>query len=77
MTNRFQGGMFNKVRWLVMDDTRPFENELFKIISQDFPFLKSLAVVNRASQKNKEHSSAFITFPHLRRLDLVCNRRFY
>jgi hypothetical protein len=49
MTNRFQGGMFNKVRWLVMDDTRPFENELFKIISQDFPFLKSLAVVNRAS----------------------------
>ncbi|CAF2521459.1 unnamed protein product [Rotaria sp. Silwood2] len=71
MTSRFQGGMFNKVRCLVMDYARPFENELFKIISQDFPFLESLPVVNRASQKNKEHSSTFITFSHLLRLDLA------
>ncbi|CAF3873681.1 unnamed protein product, partial [Rotaria sp. Silwood1] len=40
MTSRFQGGMLNKVRWLTMNDTRPFENKLFKIISQDFPFLE-------------------------------------
>ncbi|CAF4165313.1 unnamed protein product, partial [Rotaria sordida] len=30
MTSGFQGGMFNKVRWLVMLDIRPFENELFQ-----------------------------------------------
>ncbi|CAF1326212.1 unnamed protein product, partial [Rotaria sp. Silwood1] len=41
MTSRFQGGMLNKVRWLTMNDTRPFENKLFKIISQDFPFLET------------------------------------
>jgi hypothetical protein len=54
-----------------MDDVRPFENELFKIISQDFPFLESLSVVNGVSKKNKEDSSTFITFPHLLRLDLA------
>ncbi|CAF2083348.1 unnamed protein product [Rotaria magnacalcarata] len=71
MTGRFQGGMFNKVRLLVMQDIRPFESELFKIISQDFPFLESLSIIKRVPQRNKQHSSTFITFPHLLTLNLT------
>ncbi|CAF4314197.1 unnamed protein product [Rotaria sp. Silwood2] len=77
MTSRFQGGLFTKVRWLLMHDIRPFENELFKIISQDFPFLESLSIINRESQKNKQHSSTFIKFPHLLRLDLTVAHTTY
>ena len=33
MTRRFQGGMFDKIRFLVIFDVRPFENDFFKIIS--------------------------------------------
>ena len=71
MTSRFQGGMFNKVRLLVMLDIRPFENELFKIISQDFPSLQRLSIYNLKAQQNKHNSHIFITFPHLCRLDLA------
>jgi len=53
-----------------MLDVRPFENELFKIISQDFPFLQPLSINSLKAQKNKQHSPAFITFPHLYKLDL-------
>ncbi|CAF4944711.1 unnamed protein product [Rotaria sp. Silwood1] len=63
-------GLFNKVRWLVMLDMRPFENELFQVISQCFPFLQRLSITNLQSQKNNQHSSTFITFPHLFELDL-------
>ncbi|CAF4624052.1 unnamed protein product [Rotaria sp. Silwood1] len=63
-------GLFNKVRWLVMLDIRPFENELFQVISQCFPFLQRLSITNLQSQKNNQHSSTFITFPHLFELDL-------
>ena len=37
LNNSFQNGMFDKVRCLIMNDTYPFEHELFKIISHDFP----------------------------------------
>jgi hypothetical protein len=77
MTSGFQGGMFNKVRWLVMYDIRPFDNELFKIISQDFPFLDSLSIINRVAQKNKQHSSTLITFPHLLELRLTMSHTDY
>ncbi|CAF1203346.1 unnamed protein product [Rotaria sordida] len=66
----FQGGMFNKVRWLVMLDIRPFENELFQVISHSFPLLQRLSITNLQSQKNKQNSSTFITFAHLFELDL-------
>jgi hypothetical protein len=71
MTSRFQGGVFNTVRLLAMKDVRPFENDLFKIISQDFPFLQCLSIYNENSQKNKEHLPTFITFPRLYRLNLT------
>ncbi|CAF1383634.1 unnamed protein product [Rotaria sordida] len=66
----FQGGMFNKVRWLVMLDIRPFENEFFQVISHSFPLLQRLSITNLQSQKNKQNSSTFITFAHLFELDL-------
>ncbi|CAM4777925.1 unnamed protein product, partial [Rotaria magnacalcarata] len=68
LNSRFPGAKFNKVRWLIMRDGDPFENELFKIISQDFPFLKKLAIFNTAAQQNKRCSLPFITFLHLREL---------
>ncbi|CAF2114504.1 unnamed protein product [Rotaria magnacalcarata] len=70
MTNRFPGGIFNTVRLLVMLDVHPFENDLFKIISQNFPLLQRLSIDNREPQKTKQHSSTIITFPHLYKLDV-------
>jgi hypothetical protein len=71
LNNSFQGGMFDKVRYLMMSDTRPFEHQLFKLISQDFPFLKELIICNAQPQKDKQHSSTSIKFPHLILLNLV------
>ncbi|CAF3842973.1 unnamed protein product [Rotaria magnacalcarata] len=66
----FPGGMFHNVRNLMMVDTRPFEHKLFKLISQDFPFLQHLYIYNDESQKYKEDSFPFITFSHLTLLHL-------
>jgi len=72
LNNSFQGGMFHKVRCLTMNDnTRPFEHQLFEVISQDFPFLKELIINNVLPQQNKQHSSSLIIFPHLILLSLV------
>ncbi|CAF3221267.1 unnamed protein product [Rotaria sp. Silwood2] len=78
MSNCFQGGNFDKVRLLSMDDIRPFEHELFKIIAQDFPFLQQLSIYNDKAQKNKQHySSTLITFNHLFKLNLFCAHHDY
>ncbi len=78
MSNCFHGGKFDKVRLLLMEDIRPFENELFKIISQDFPFLQQLCVCNDHPQRNEHHhSSTLITFNHLFELHLYCAHRDY
>ncbi|CAF3862379.1 unnamed protein product [Rotaria sp. Silwood1] len=61
----FPGGMFHKVRNLMMVDTYPFEHKLFKIISQDFPFLQYLCIYNDESEKYNEDSFPLITFPNL------------
>jgi len=71
LTNTFQGGMFNYVRCLMMIDSRPFECNFFKVISQDFPFLAKLYIINAQPQKDKQQSSTLIIFPHLILLDLV------
>ncbi len=68
--NSFQGGMFHKVRYLMMLDTRPFEHILFQLISQDFIYLEYLYVYNDQPQKNKQHLHTMITFPHLTFLHL-------
>jgi hypothetical protein len=71
LNNSFQGGLFDKVRCLYMEDIRPFEHQFFKLISQDFPCLKELNICNREPQKDKQHSSTLIKFPQLILLNLV------
>ncbi|CAF4036142.1 unnamed protein product [Rotaria sordida] len=71
LNNSFQGGMFDKVQCLIMiDEIYPFEHHFFQLISQDFPFLKELYIVNCHPQKDKQHSSTLIRFPYLWLLDI-------
>jgi hypothetical protein len=51
----FQGGMFHKVQRLEMNHTIPFDDKLFKLISQDFPFLEFLSICNDYPQKDDQH----------------------
>ncbi|CAF3203245.1 unnamed protein product, partial [Rotaria sp. Silwood2] len=71
LNNSFQGRIFEKVEWVIMTDTRPFEHEFFKNISKSFPFLRQLSVINDEQQKIKQHSSILVIFPHLRSLNLT------
>jgi hypothetical protein len=71
LNNFFQGGMFHQVRYLKMHDEHPFQEKLFQLISQDFPFLQFLYIFNHYPQKNKEDLSTPITFPYLIFLDLT------
>jgi len=70
LNNSFRGGMFHKVRQLKMNDIIPFEHQLFKLISQDFPFLEFLHISNEKPQEDKQHSSTLITFRYLTFLEL-------
>jgi hypothetical protein len=70
LDNTFEGGMFHKVRQLTMNDATPFEHKLFKLVSQDFPFLETLSVYNAYPQTDKQYSSTIITFPYLTFLDI-------
>jgi len=65
LSNSFEGGMFNNVRCIMMRDSHPFEYNFFKVISQDFPFLTQLYIINDEPQKDKQQSSIPIIFPHL------------
>ncbi|CAF1288753.1 unnamed protein product [Adineta steineri] len=71
LNNSFQGGMFVNVQYLAMTDSFPFECEFFKIISDCFPFVKTLTISNLEPQKKKQHSSTLISFPHLNLLNLI------
>lgn len=70
LTNSFQGGMFDKVGYLKMNDSNPFEFDFFRLISQSFPALKFLHISNSYSQKIKPHLPTSIAFPHLTFLNL-------
>jgi hypothetical protein len=70
LDNSFQSGIFHKVRYLTMDDTIALEYKLFKLISEDFPFLEFLRICNYYSPKNKDYSLTLIAFPYLTYLDL-------
>jgi hypothetical protein len=55
----------------MMHDSRPFEYTFFKVISQDFPFLELLYILNHEPQKEKQQSTTPIIFPHLNILQLA------
>ncbi len=65
LNNSFQGGMFDNVQSLMMTDFCPFELNFFKVISQSFPLLKQLHIINEEPQKNKQQSIPLIIFSHL------------
>jgi hypothetical protein len=70
LDNFFQGGIFHKVRQLTMKDGIRFGHKLFQRVSQDFPFLKYLSIINPHGMKNKQYPSTVLTFPYLTYLDL-------
>ncbi|CAF3094044.1 unnamed protein product [Rotaria sp. Silwood2] len=53
ITNNFPGVLCKFVREITLYDEHPFEYEFFLRISQSFPFLKELSVMNSKPQKNK------------------------
>jgi hypothetical protein len=66
-----------EVRRLLMNDTRPFEHQFFKLTSHSFPLLKKLTICNAQPQKDKEHSLTLIIFPYLILLDLARSHTDY
>jgi hypothetical protein len=71
MNKSFQGGNFDKVRSILMQDIRPFEHQLFRIMSRSFPFLEKLIIFNQEAQENEQEKPLIlITFNHLYELDL-------
>jgi hypothetical protein len=71
LDNSFQGGVFCNVRCLVLKDSHPFEHNFFKVISESFPYLKELYILNNEPQKDKQLSTTTIIYPHLILLDIV------
>ncbi|CAF4042645.1 unnamed protein product [Rotaria sp. Silwood2] len=61
----FKSGMFDNVQSLIMTDCCPFEHSFFKVISQSFPLLKELHIINEEPQKDKQQSMPLIIFSHL------------
>ena len=70
LDHSFQGGMFDQVRYVTMNDNRPFEYKMFQSISQGFPFLRYLDISNNEGQKHKQDSPILINFPYLTFLNL-------
>ncbi|CAF0749582.1 unnamed protein product [Rotaria sordida] len=54
ITNNFPGGIFEYVREISLFDERSFEHEFFFQISQSFPFLEKLTLINQKPQYNKQ-----------------------
>ena len=77
VNNNFQGGMFNNVRRLQMTDSRPFECQFFKVISQHFPYLTGLRISNDQPQTNRQESTTPIVFPHLILLKIFASHEDY
>ncbi|CAF5097090.1 unnamed protein product [Rotaria sp. Silwood1] len=79
ITNNFPGGIFKYVREISLFDERPFEHNFFFQISQSFPFMKKLTLINEKPQNDKQsrklddnnQNLSIIEYPHLFHLDLV------
>ncbi|CAF2774806.1 unnamed protein product [Rotaria sp. Silwood2] len=76
IANNFAGGLFTCVREVSLFDEHPFEHEFFIRIAQSFPFMTSLAIINRKAQndkqceklKNNNQDLLIIEYPHLKYL---------
>ncbi|CAF1325885.1 unnamed protein product [Rotaria sordida] len=78
ITNKFSGGLFECVRQVSLFDERPFEHEFLFRISQSFPFMEKLTLINDKPQSNKQNRKVkndgqdllIIEYPHLTYLNL-------
>jgi hypothetical protein len=82
LTNNFPGGLFQCVREVSLFDQHPFEHEFFLQISQSFPLLEKLTVVNQKRQNNKQSTYenkdlSIIKYPYLIYLDLMKAEKDY
>ena len=76
ISNRFPGGKFPFVRRISLIDEQPFEDEFFSRISQSFPRIEKLSIVNSKGQNHRQSNDdqsnhSPIKYDHLRRLILV------
>jgi len=85
-TRNFPGGLFMSVRFLlVFDMCSPFEHDFFARISQAFPLLNKLLILNSCEQQNKrtyrkddhEQISSIVEFSHLMALDMSASSLDY
>ncbi|CAF1374487.1 unnamed protein product [Rotaria sordida] len=78
ITNNFPGGIFKYVREISLFDERSFEHKFFFQISQSFPFMKKLTLINEKPQNDKRYRIfdddnqhlSIIEYPHLSHLNL-------
>ncbi|CAF4944653.1 unnamed protein product [Rotaria sp. Silwood1] len=78
ITNHFLGGLYKYVRLISLYDEHPFEHEFFIKISQSFPFLESLTLINNQSQIykqsyksiNNDYNSSIVIYNHLITLEI-------
>ncbi|CAF1005573.1 unnamed protein product [Rotaria magnacalcarata] len=78
ITNSFPGGIFKYVREISLFDERPFQHEFFFQISQSFPFMKKLTLINQKPQNDKRYRKvdddnqhlSIIEYPNLSHLNL-------
>ncbi|CAF1213438.1 unnamed protein product [Rotaria sordida] len=85
ITNNFPDEIFKYVRKVSLFDERPFEHEFFLRISQSFPLMEILIVVNEKRQNNKQFRKSknenqdlsIIEYPRLIQLDLFKAHKDY
>ncbi|CAF3862119.1 unnamed protein product [Rotaria magnacalcarata] len=78
-------GMFNSVRRVSLFDERSFEHEFFLRITQSFPFMEKLILINNKRQNNKQFRKSkninqdlsIIEYPYLIELDLSKAQKDY
>jgi hypothetical protein len=79
--NKFPNIVFNYVTFLLVEDSNPFEHEIFMRIARSFPLLKHLCIWNRESQVLDGlmtfSSDSIIEYPHLTTLDVKYAHRDY
>ena len=71
ITNCFPGDLFKSVTVLWLKDrNRPFENSFFMKVSQSFPYIRRLTIINELEKQQIKHLSPIIKFSSL--IELHC-----
>ncbi|CAF2627433.1 unnamed protein product [Rotaria sp. Silwood2] len=78
LSNQFPGGYYPYVRMVSLYDEYPFEHEFFLQITQSFPFIEKLVLINWKPQQHKQSSKSendnchlsIVKYSHLIELDI-------